>query len=324
MTDNKSRLTFSDLASRPRTPVQTSSHLWDKASKIMGAHPKCLKSELFNGTWYKVSPSQTFSHRGRSITYAIARPEELGAGSDMLFVVIDNDFGKLVQINRYGEAPLTVYRLDDVHAPLEEVDPSGFDAVLGSLLANVQKIADADKNRFKRAARERLEAGRQKWRRVSDEAKGLTLLGTVAVVAFGGLFYGIASIDSTGDVAERFDQQYPGLVIDGTEVHLGESKTLGAHAPDMEKGLSWSPTGDIQLQPRKFTVDADSCRTGDSVEEFGYLNGNQSLIAAAEAPEGTIRVDVARDGLVTVCANDLEGRGSAGQDVIVLLQAVNN
>lgn len=325
MTDNKSRLTFSDLAKRPRTPVQTSSILWDKAFKIMGTHPKCLKRELFNGTWYLVSPSQSYSHRGESISYAIARPEMLGADTDMLFVVPNGDFGKLVLINRYGEIPLTVYRPDDVNAPLEEVDSTGFDAILGSLLTNVERIAEHDRSKYKRMAVDLAQRAKRKLQDVDPEVAALGIVVALLVLVVGGAIWAAAvSIESLDDKAAKFDAANPGLVIQGTEVHLDESKTLDPFAPDMDKGLPWSPSSDVEMQPRMFEVDADSCATGSTVEEFGYIKGNQHLIAASDAPKGTIRVDVAMDGLVTVCANDLENRGASGQDVPVLLQVLNN
>lgn len=286
-------LTFKQIAlSTKKTGVAEA--LWNKAHAILTRQPKILRKVEFGGSTYLVSPelAETYTEDGEEaeIRYTVAALSNNGKLTSTYFIVINDNFERLVQINHpIGSPPLVTY-----DASAEPVEVDDINTKLDAVLAATEKAARNYRGPIKRA---------------SDKSKGFAAPVAKSAVVIGvaaGLLYGGVSwidwLNEDAQYAAAFDAEHPNYVVDGIKIQRGEEVVLKSSLTDDGIYIPRATDNEVMNRPRWTTVGSDTCSSGQYVRKAGYLNNGDHLIAQTSNSDDVVRIRVSKDGLIDFCA----------------------
>ncbi len=305
-------ISFSDIANSNQEDT-TALRLWDKAWKIMSADKKLLRIHDYGGSTYFVSTLVSTTSGER---YAVASLAHKGKPTKTLYIVVNERFDKLVLINKEGRTP-PLHLDSDYTQPVAVGD---IETHLDTLVREVNRLTEQRKGKLRKKI---VSGANSVWDSV-DEYGGYVGAFVAMVVVIGGGGYGLAYAASGNQrFAERFDTEHSSYVLQGEQLMLGQERLLTSTPQDTSVNLPKSPDGEVHDRPRWVSISAGTCEIASTIEDIGYIDGTQKLIASTSAPSDIVRVRVAKDGLVDICAHNPEGRSSDHQqDYTVSLQAV--
>ncbi len=290
--------TFEQIAMANRD-MSAAKVLWDKAHKILTRQPKILKFVEYGDSTFAVSPKYVETVKVRNvgeteIQYAIAALTSNRKLTETYFIVVNDNFDSLVQINHLDkENPLTTYDMRNKKVKIGDIEKK-----LDSLI----RITDEAARNYKSPAK-----------RARDKSRAYVkpvVVAASAGVVFLGAVFGVNAwhhwLGEDNRYALEFDAAHPGYVIEGTTIQRGEELLLKGPQGTGGVLVPRAETNDVLDRARWTRVAPSSCHSSATVRTAGYVKEGERLIAQTNAPDGAIRVRVAEDGQIDFCAYNPE------------------